>query len=204
MSFQKFLVLVMMCAVLCQVAKASEYIVDLPQLVGSHGTAPYTVVDVNQQLRTAFSQIVSGSVRLSGEQFPGTITNFFSYVQGPVGATLQLEDPSAEIPFTPFPYFEYRLPDDVHEFSLDIPIGVAYQAIPDFKQWLDGTAEFTFSVGPPPTSGSYVTNPIVRIDRAQLVLIGEPLGVPEPGAAFVGTSAIMFFIGLLRFRRCHC
>ncbi len=197
-SRSSYLVAIYIGFIVAATASATQYVVDVPQLIGLHGTAPYTVVDVNQQLPTAFSQIDSGILWLIGEQFPGSITDFFTHIQGPTGAILLLEDSFPVSPFTPYPYFEYHLPDDLHEFSLEIPIGVAYQAVPDFQQWLDGTAEFSFSVGPPPTTGSYVTNPLVRIDNAKLVLNGQ--AVPEPTAILFALVAFESFIAIVRVR----
>jgi hypothetical protein len=178
-----------------QGAIAAEYVLELPHLIGIHGTAPYTALDVSVQLPARYSKIDAASLRLTGQHFPGATTSVIGGSGGPISAILQLENAPPNSPYHyPYPYFYRGLPLDLYEFDLEIPIEAPYEPTSDFLSWLDGSAEFTFSVGPPPILAIYAFSvyPLVTIDRAELVIVGEPLQAPEPTTGF-----LISFVGIL-------
>jgi len=181
-----------------------ECVIDLPQLIGMHGTPPYTTVSLVVPLPSQFSTIDAASLRLTGEQFPGTGVSVIgnNHRQWLVSAVLQLED-TPPPPYYPFPYFFHQLPTDLHDFSIEETIGAPYQPKSDFRYWLDGTAEFSFSVGPPMTvaTSAYAVYPLVEIDHAELVISGQPIAVPEPTTIYLGVLAAGAALCALRHRK---
>ena len=193
-SSPKLLPIIAACLVLYQETIGAEFVIDVPQLHGIHGTAPYTAVDVKVQLPTTYSQIDAASLRLTGEHFPGSTVSVIGNQGGPISAVLQLENAPPNLPydFYPYPYFSHALPLDLLQFDIEILIQSPYQPTSDFRNWLDGSAEFTFFAGPPLINGTfaYSSYPLIAIERAELVVVGEPLGVPEPASIVLGVPRV--------------
>ena len=181
------LLIIVACLLRCAASRADEYVINIPQLTGIHGTAPYTSLDLVIPLPTVFSSIDSATLRLTGEHFPGSVVSVIGNQGGSIGAVLELEDAPPNLPFDsyPYPYFFDQFPVDLHQFSIDERIGAPFQAMSDFRYWLDGTAEFRFLVGPGFINGTmaYSAYPLISIEHAELVISGQPISVPEPPSA---------------------
>ena len=197
---------VMACLIMCRGAAGADYAIELPQLDGVHGFAPYTTVDVEVQLPTEFSRIDGASLLLRGEHYPGLVVSVLNDFESLISAVLQLEDPPSDFKagFYPYPYFFHELPIDVGGFDIELTIGSAspFEPVPNFQEWLDGQVTFRFSVGPPFINATmaFAVYPLVAIEHAELVISGQPVGVPEPASICLWMVAAALGQGVYRRR----
>jgi hypothetical protein len=163
-------------------ARAGDYTFDLPELLGSRMGERLVSVD----LGGAFSLITSARLRVEGTHAPGLAAdlNF-------PGATPYPADVTAYSPATPFgnsgilggllPTGSFVMDKEFRRVRPDAP--------PELASWLDGTAEFYFSVHPAAILGTMyvIANPSATIDAATLFVTGERADpVATSGADFDG------------------
>ena len=165
-------------AILVQSAGAAEFSFDIPQLLGHYLGDMYASpsIDLQVDLRMDFAQIESASLQLAGTQTPGLAGDLNSPYTFPLSAEI--------IAWSDRPgwygdvIIDALLPNRDGAFVFDEEFHTLHPAggLPDFSPWLDGGAEFQFSVHTPPMLAIYylINMPSVTITSATLVIQGEP------------------------------
>lgn len=159
-------------------ARAGDYTFDIPQLLGHYlgDTPAIPTYEVKVDLGMEFAEIRSASLQLTGTHTPGLIGDLNSpdtfSLPAEVLAWSNRLAPKRDViidEFLPASGGSFELNE---QFRTQGPPG----GTPDFSPWLDGVAEFDFSIHPPMILAIYylIDMPSVSITSATLVIEGQP------------------------------
>jgi hypothetical protein len=158
--------------------KAGDYTFDLPQLLGHYlgDTPAVPTYELQVDLGMQFAHIDGASLQLTGTHTPGLVGDLNSphilTIPAGVFAWSDRTSPTQDV------FLEKALParGGVFEFNEPFRSQGSPGSLPDFSPWLDGVAEFDFSIYPPLIPAIYylVDSPSVTITSAALVIQGQP------------------------------
>jgi hypothetical protein len=158
--------------------KAGDYTFDLPQLAGQYlGDIPAVpTYELQVDLGMQFAHINGASLQLKGTHSLGLAGDLNSpyklTLPAEIFAWSERSEPDRNV------VVDKLLPgrDGPFEFSEPFRAQGSLGVTPDFSPWIDGIAEFNFSVYPPLVQAIYylIDSPSVTITSATLVIQGQP------------------------------
>jgi hypothetical protein len=167
---------------------AAEYTFDLPEVLGS----PDGELNLAVNLGGEFASISGARLRIAGAHMPGLLGDLNSSHTFPYPAAIDAYSPAE--PFGHSGVLGELLSSVASAFEVDEAFHrISPGGPPNFSTWLDGTANFYFSAGPSAYIAIYrtISNPVVHISSATLVVTGERLeAAAEPTADFDGDGTV--------------